>query len=95
MKRTTILADEALLVEAKYLAAQEGKTLTAVVHEALAEYVAAHRRPRSLSILGIGRSGESDISERADEILAAEIDPAGGWSPRRKLEASREARESQ
>ena len=35
-----------------------------------------------LSIAGIGHSGESDISERDEEILAQEIDPIQGWGVR-------------
>jgi hypothetical protein len=83
MKRTTILADESLLTEIKYLAAREGKTVTALVHEALAAYVAEHTAPRRLAIAGIGHSGQNDVAERADEILSAEISKDSGWSPRR------------
>lgn len=32
-----------------------------------------------LSIAGQGRSGESDVSERDEEILADEVDPIRGW----------------
>ena len=80
MKRTTILADEQLLVEVKYVAARDGKTVTQVIHEALAEYLVAHSRPRQLSIAGIGHSEAGEVSERVDEILRAEVDPVAGWS---------------
>lgn len=83
MKRTTILANEELLLEAKYFAAQQGKTLTTVVREALAEYLAAHRKPRRLSFIGIGRGGEPLTAEQMDDVLRTEIDPREGWSPRR------------
>ena len=33
-----------------------------------------------LAIAGIGASDEEDVSERDEEILAAEIDPIRGWS---------------
>lgn len=33
-----------------------------------------------LSIAGLGSSGETDISERDEEILAQEIDPIYGWT---------------
>lgn len=33
-----------------------------------------------LSIAGLGASGQTDVSERAEEILSAEIDPQQGWS---------------
>ena len=36
-----------------------------------------------LSIAGIGESGETDISERVEEILAQEIDPIKGWTSER------------
>lgn len=91
MKRTTILAEEDLLLDTKYLAKQLGKTFTDVVREALAEYVVNHRPKggRILSIEGIGDSGgpppgdERGLAERLDEILRSEIDPIEGWSPRR------------
>lgn len=88
MKRTTILADEQLLIEAKQLAIREGKSFTDVVREALAEYITAHRRPRQLSIIGIATGGEPLSAEEIDEILKSEIDPIEGWSPRRpKIES--------
>ncbi len=71
------------MLEVRYLAQQQGKTVTAVIQEALAEYVAAHRQPRQISIIGIGESDEDDISERDEEILRAEIAPLGGWTRRR------------
>ena len=83
MKRTTILADEQLLYEAKILAARRGTTLTAIVREALASYVAEQRTPPALSLIGIGHSGRTDTANWVDEILAAEIDPIEGWSPDR------------
>lgn len=79
MKRTTVLAEESLLWEAKKVGEREGKTFTQVVREALAEYVAARRRPRNLSIIGIGH-GPGNVSEHVDEILRAEIHPIYGWS---------------
>jgi hypothetical protein len=41
--RTTIRLDDRLLVEAKQLAAQTGRTLTAVIEDALREALARHR----------------------------------------------------
>ena len=87
MKRTTILADEGLYLEAKHLAEREGKTFTRVIHEALAEYITAHRPTRDLpDWVGMGDSGDPLWAERDEEILAAEIDPIEGWSPRRPPE---------
>lgn len=90
MKRTTILAEEGLLLEAKYLAQREGRSFTALVQDALSEYVAAHRPPRRLpDWVGMADSGDPLWAERDEEILAAEIDPIEGWSPGRY---TREAR---
>lgn len=83
MKRTTILADEALLLEVQQLAASQGKTVTAVVQEALRAYVEAHRGGRRLSFAGIGRSGQHYAAGHEEAILAAEAGPVEGWSPRR------------
>ncbi len=70
MKRTTVLADEALLLEAKSIARREGKTLTHIVREALAEYVANHRpKKRDLSWAGVVDSGDPTIHERKREII--------------------------
>lgn len=92
MRRTTILADEGLLLEAKYLAEAQGKTLTKLVQEALAEYIEAHRPPRQLpAFVGMGDSGDPLWAGRDEEILAAEIDPIEGWSPGRK---ARDAQDS-
>src|SRR5579864_8871545 len=84
MKRTTILADDDLLLEIQQIAARRGTTLTAVVQDALRTYVVAHRQPRQISFIGMGDSGSPplDLRDGRDEaILAAEIDPIFGWSP--------------
>ncbi len=81
MKRTTILADEALLLETKQLAEETGRSFTEIVHEALRDYLKTHRRQRKpISFAGIGRSGRTDVSEAAEEILREDSDKAAGWS---------------
>lgn len=81
MKRTTILADEGLWREAKYLADRKGKSVTWVIHEALAEYVTANRPVRKLpDWVGAFDSGDPTLAERDEEILAAETDPIDGWT---------------
>ena len=90
MKRTTVLADDDLLLEAQQIAFQQGTTLTTVVREALREYVAAHRPERRISFIGLGNSGDQPLDLRDggdEEILAREIDPIHGWNAPR---ASRE-----
>ena len=93
MERTTILADEQLLHEARYLAKAEGKTLTTVVREALAEYVAAHRkRRRVIPFAGVGDSGDPKLHEKIDDIIQAGLDPIEGFSPRRYRGSTRHVR---
>jgi hypothetical protein len=81
VKRTTILADEDLLAEARYLATQKGMTLTDLIHEALREYIRAHQSPRRISFTGLGHSGEPRLWHGEDEILANEVTPTAGWAP--------------
>lgn len=67
--KTTVYLDEADYRRLKALARAEGRSAAELVREAVAEYAArygARRRPRSL---GAGRSGRSDLSERAEELL--------------------------
>lgn len=42
--------------------------------------IEAEKKAARLSIIGIGRSGKSDISVRAEEILMEEIDKRSGWT---------------
>ena len=46
MKRTTVRLDEPLLADAKRLAAETGRTLTAVLEDALREVLARRRRTK-------------------------------------------------
>lgn len=69
MKRTTVLADDELILDVKHLARQEGTTLTEIVQRALREYVERHRARRQLSFIGIGESGRDDVSERVEDLL--------------------------
>ncbi len=48
----------------------------------------SERESDRLSIIGIGRSkGKGDISQRAEEILAEEIDKHSGWTRKEKIVA--------
>jgi hypothetical protein len=87
MKRTTILADDGLFLEAKYIASRQGKTFTALVQDALRDYIEAHRPPRRISFAGIGRSGKSRTPEELDAELIAGLDRYEGWSPPRAKES--------
>jgi hypothetical protein len=70
MRRTTIFADDDVLDALSAIARRRGTTLAEVTREALTAYVTRRRRVRKpLSFTGIGRSGRSDVAERAEELL--------------------------
>jgi hypothetical protein len=84
---STVLHPE-ILRTIEELANQEKRTPSAIVADALQLYKAqnAHKPTKKmsdieflLSIAGQGESGEEDVSERDEEILAAEVDPIRGW----------------
>jgi Ribbon-helix-helix protein, copG family len=54
-------------------ASRRGMTISDLTREALEEHLGGGRR-RLLRAAGGGRSGRSDISERIEEILAAEAE---------------------
>ena len=83
-KRTTILADEVLLLEARHFAKQNGTSFTKVVETALREYMEAHRPARHMEFIGMGCSSGPVFSVADgwdEEILAAAADPVAGWAP--------------
>lgn len=68
--KTTVYLDAADYRRLKALARAEGRTAAELVREAVAEYTrrrAGSTRPRSV---GAGSSGQADLSERAEELLA-------------------------
>jgi predicted transcriptional regulator len=69
MARTTILLDTELMFRLKQLAGAEGKTVTAIIREAIVAYLDRQKTPRKLSIIGIGRSGKGNLSEDVEKIL--------------------------
>ncbi len=83
MKRTTIVADEELLVELAQIARQRGQSTSDVIREALTAYVVRAKadpdRGRPLpSFTGLGE-GPEDLSERHEELLDELNDPERGW----------------
>ena len=81
MKRTTIQAEEGLLLELEQLAYRQGTSTSKVVREALAEYVVRHREETKLpSFSAVASSGRRDVSERAEEILEEDVERSSGWS---------------
>ncbi len=70
MKRTTVFLDLALLKRAKQYARAKGKSLAAVVREAVAQYISPRGAERGVpSLAGRFASGHADTSERVDDLL--------------------------
>lgn len=69
MKRTSIVANESLLLELKHKAKREGRTVAELIREALNDYLRKGKEKRTFSFVGAGRSGRKDISEKSEEIL--------------------------
>ncbi len=82
MTALTIQADEQLIAALQTLAAQEASTVEDLAREALTEYIQTHHRTpeQRYSFIGIGRSGQKDLSLRAEEILEQAADRREGWS---------------
>ena len=72
-KKTTVYLDEVLLRSLKQLARSRGVSEAMIVREAVTAYTAAARKaatrrvPRSLGVA----SGPGDLSQRAEDLLAA------------------------
>ena len=68
MKRTTVKLPDDLDARLRHEAARRGMSISELTREA----VERHLGGRRLLAAGAGRSGHTDISERIEEILAAE-----------------------
>lgn len=67
MHKTTIYLDDEQYDRVRRLAEATGKTQAAIIREALERMTAPGPvRPRSI---GLGRSGRTDLSERAEDLL--------------------------
>jgi len=70
MKRTTIFADDEVFVSLKRIAQEEGKTLSEIIRQALEKFIdEKYTAKRSISFIGVGRSGHKDISEKCEQLL--------------------------
>lgn len=85
MKRTTISLPDDLAAALQREAHRRRLPVSQIAREAIEARLGRDKGDRkSLSFVGIGDSGETDVSERIDEILAAEW-PAyitRGWEDR-------------
>ena len=73
VKRTTLKISESLDARLRHEAARRGVTISEVSREALEAYLVGPPGRRRLEAAGAGRSGHSDVSERIEEILGAEV----------------------
>lgn len=72
MKRTTVKIPDALDARLRHEAALRNRTISEISREALEAYLREPPGRRTLLAAAAGRSGRSDISERIEDILAAE-----------------------
>ena len=71
--RTTVkLADE-VDTRLRHEAERRGITVSSLVREAIEAHLGVRPGARHLLSAGAGHSGRSDVSERIEEILAAEL----------------------
>lgn len=75
MKRTTVKIPDDLDARLRHEAARRGATISEVSRDALEAYLTGGEKTRRLGAAKAGRSGCSDVSERIEEILAAEVRP--------------------
>ena len=73
IRRTTVKIPESLDARLRHEAERRGVTISDISREALEAYLVGTRGRRRLGAAGAGRSGRSDVSERIEEILAAEV----------------------
>lgn len=74
MKRTTVKLPDELDARLRHEAERRGTTVSQLTREAIETYVGRdHTGRRRLLAAGAGRSGVSDVSERIEEILRAEV----------------------
>ncbi len=73
MKRTTVKLPDELDARLRHEAERRGITVSDLTREAIEHHLGG--RQRRLRAAGAGHSGRDDISERIEEILAAEVAP--------------------
>ena len=70
MRRTTIFADDAMLLDLKRVSEHEKKSLAQVMREAFEAHVARKRpQPARFSFTGKYDSGRRDVAEKHEDLL--------------------------
>jgi len=67
--KTTVYLDAADYERLKVIASAQGRPTAELVREAVSIYARAQPLPRRPGSIGAGRSGRSDMAERAEELL--------------------------
>lgn len=82
MTEITLRADDQLVTELQAIAKRESATVEEIAREALCSYVRSQRQAVAghYSFIGIGHSGQHDLSSRVEEILDESADRREGWS---------------
>ena len=73
MKRTTVKLSEELDAKLRHEAHRRGVTVSELTREAIEIHLHVAKGRRQLLAAAAGHSGESDISERIEEILRSEV----------------------
>ena len=73
MKRTTVKIPDQLDARLRHEAERQGVTIADISRAALEAYLGESSGRRRLGAAGAGRSGSGDVSQRIEEILAAEV----------------------
>jgi predicted transcriptional regulator len=74
MKRTTVKLPDELDARLRHEAQRRGVSVSDLTREAISRHLGLEPRRRLLAA-GAARSGQSDVSERIEEILATELQP--------------------
>ena len=74
MKRTTVKLPDDVDYQLRYEATRRQMTVSELTREAIEAYLGVSKRRKLLSV-GAGDSGQSDISERMEELLREEWQP--------------------
>jgi Arc/MetJ-type ribon-helix-helix transcriptional regulator len=73
MVRTSVKIPEELDARLRHEAQRRGVTISEVTRAALDAHLQGQSRRRRLGAAAAGRSGRSDVSERIEQIIGAEL----------------------
>lgn len=68
--KTTVYLDAAEYRRLKALAKEEGRSAADLIRSAVSDYTRRHGGPRRPASIGVGRSGDGTLSERAEDLLS-------------------------